>query len=649
MNKKIVFSLIVLVFFGTLSAQKNDPVVLKINGNPVTKSEFEYIYHKNSSAGETDKKSLDDYLNLFVNYKLKVEEAKFLKMDTVASFLKEYSGYKAQLADPYLQDTISELALAKKYYDRLGENLEVSHILIPFTQKKMLPADTLDAYNKALDVWKKVTDASHPIPFEKAAAEFSSDHSGKRPGYLGWVTANMLVAPFENAIYNMKAGSISLPIRTNFGYHIILLHSRRPDIGESRVAHIMFATNVQMTPKQVDSVYSQAEIIYQKLVAGGDYAQLAKEYSFDKYSSEHSGEIGWVKVGARFPSEWLEASFSLKEVNDFTKPIKTDYGYHIIKLLEKKPREPFTALKSQIMNYVKNGDHKKELDALKIAKLKTDIKPEVNLKAYLALLGLSNTEFPCDSAFLAHAQKIKQPFLKVDKNTYTTDDFVEFLKIEKPRTTAVSTEYFTDRFNSFLLTKLNHAKEQSLSSKYPEFKNLSNEYFDGILLFDIMNREVWQKAEKDTAGLEKYFADNKAKYTWGQPKHKGYVIHCKDKSVLNKAKEIVAQNKGKNNLPQLLSSLNDSIGRVTIEVGTWGEGDNAYVDKEFYGKENKKEMKAYPLYFIEARSITAPEDYIDVKGQIVSDYQDYLEKIWVESLHKKYKVEVNKKVLGTVK
>lgn len=637
------------VVFGSLSAQKNDPVVVKINGNPVTKSEFEYIYHKNSSAGETDKKSLDDYLNLFVNYKLKVEEAKAQKLDTMASFLKEYSGYKAQLSEPYLQDTVSELALAQKYYDRLGENLEVSHILIPFSKKELLPADTLEAYNKAMEVWKKVTDASHPVSFEKAASEFSSDRSGKKPGYLGWVTGNMLVAPFENAIYSLKPGEVSLPVRTSFGYHIILLHNRRADVGQYRVAHIMFGTNPGMTPAQIDSVSNQAQAIYQKLVAGEDYTQLAKEHSSDKYSSEHGGEIGWVNVGARFPAEWLEASFSIKEVNGFTKPVKTDYGYHIIKLLEKKKRESFDVLKSQIISYVKNGDHKQELDALKIARLKTDFKADVNTKSYMALLSMSDSEFPADSAFLAQAQKIKQPFLKVDKNVYTTDDFVEFLKADKPRAATVSTEYFNNRFNSFLLAKLNQAKELSLGNKYPEFRNLANEYFDGILLFDIMNREVWQKAEKDTAGLEKYFADNKSKYTWDQPKHKGYVIHCKDESVLNQAKQIVAQNKGKANLPQLLSNLNDSIGRVTIEVGTWGEGDNAYVDKEFYGKENKKEMKSYPFYFIEARNITAPEDYADVKGQIVSDYQDYLEKIWVGGLRKKYKVEINKKALQAVK
>ncbi|OJU55920.1 MAG: hypothetical protein BGN96_15245, partial [Bacteroidales bacterium 45-6] len=545
MNKKAVLSLVALVGFGALSAQKNDPVVVKINGNPVTKSEFEYIYHKNSSAGDSDKKSLDDYLNLFVNYKLKVEEAKTQKLDTAASFLKEYSGYRAQLAEPYLQDTVSELALAKKYYDRLGENLEVSHILIPLGKKELLPADTLAAYNKALDVWKKLTDASHPMSFENAAAEFSADHSEKKPGYLGWVTANMLVAPFENAMYGLKPGEISLPVRTSFGYHIILLHNRRPDVGQSRVAHIMFGTNSGMTPKQIDSVYNQADAVYKKLVAGGDYGQLAKDYSSDKYSSEHGGEIGWVNVGARFPSEWLEASFSLKQVNDFTKPMKTDFGYHIIKLLEKKPREPFSALKPQIVNYIKNGDHKLELESLKITRLETGIKAEVNSKPYLALLSLSNTEFPGDSAFLAQAQNIKKPFLKVDKETYTTDDFLEFLKAEKPRTAAVSTEYLNNRFNSFLLAKLNLAKEHGLSGKYPEFKNLSNEYFDGILLFDVMNREVWQKAEKDTLSLEKYFAANRAKYTWTAPKHKGYVIHCKDESVLAKAKDIVARNKGK--------------------------------------------------------------------------------------------------------
>lgn len=645
----MVFSLVASVVITSLSAQKNDPVVVKINGNPVTKSEFEYIYHKNSSAGEADKKSLDDYLNLFVNYKLKVEEAKTQKLDTAASFLKEYSGYRAQLAEPYLQDTASELVLAKKYYDRLGENLEISHILIPFNKKQLLPADTLETYNKALEIWKKITDKSNPIPFEKAASEFSTDHSGKKPGYLGWVTGNMLVAPFENAMYNLKPGEVSLPVRTSFGYHIILLHNRRSDVGQFRVAHIMFGTSPKMAPVQIDSVYKQAELIYQKLLSGGDYAQLAKEYSSDKYSSEHAGEIGWVNVGARFPAEWLEASFSLKRVNEFTMPFKTDYGYHIIKLLERKPRDPFETLKPQIINYLKNGDHKAELDALKIAKLKTDIKAEVNSKPYIALLSLSDTEFPADSAFLAQASKIKQPFLKVDKKTYSTDDFVEFLKSDKPRTTTLSTEYLNNRFNSFLLSKLNYAKEQSLSSRYPEFRNLSNEYFDGILLFDIMNSEVWQKAERDTAGLEKYFVDNKSKYTWSQPKHKGYVIHCKDESVLKKAKEIVSQNKGKSNLPQLLSNLNDSVGRINIEVGTWGEGDNPYVDKEFYGKENKKEMKAYPVYFIEARSITAPEDYMDVKGQIVSDYQDSLEKIWLESLHRKYKVEVNKKVLDTIK
>lgn len=651
MNKKIVFSLVASMGLVTLSAQKNDPVALKINGNPITKSEFEYIYHKNNSAAETDKKSLDDYLNLFVNYKLKVEEAKTQKLDTVASFRKEYAGYKSQLAEPYLQDTVSDFALAEKCYNRLNEDLEVSHILIPFSKQNLLPVDTLETYNKAMDVWKKVTDAANPMPFEKAAAEYSSDKSGSKPGYLGWVTGNMLVAPFENMMYNMRVGEISKPVRTNFGYHIIMLHNKRKDSGQARVAHIMFGTNQRMTQAQIDSVSNEAEKVYQKLVAGGDYAQLAKECSSDKYSSEHGGEIGWVSVGSRFPAEWLEASLAIQHVNDYTKPVKTAFGYHIIKLLEKKSRDSFATMRAQLVNFAKNGDRKYELEKMKVDKLKKEYKTDLNTKTYTALESLAETKFPTDSLFLVEAQNIKTPFLKIENNVYPITDFVSFLKTDKPRSGDVSTEYLNNRLNSFLLSKLNQVKEQSLDEKYADFRNLSHEYYDGILMFNIMNQEVWQKAEKDTSGLAKYFSENKTKYAWSAPKHKGYVVHCKDEVTMNKAKEIVAQNKGKKNLPQLLSDLNDSIACVTIEVGTWGEGDNAYVDKDFYGKEIKKgkENKRFPLYFIEEKTISAPEEYTDVKGQIVSDYQDYLEKTWVESLHRKYKVETNNKVLSTIK
>lgn len=648
MNKKVVLSLLASAGIVGAFAEKKDPVALKINGNPVTKSEFEYIYHKNSTATEADQKSLDDYLNLFITYKLKVEEAKTQKLDTTSSFRKEYAGYKSQLAEPYLLDTLSEQTLAKKYYDRLSEDLEVSHILISFTKKEMLPADTLALYNKAMDIRKKLMDTSNPLSFEKAAEEYSSDHSGKKPGYLGWVTANMLVSPFENAIYSLKVGSISLPVRTNFGYHLILLHNKRPDPGMARVAHIMFATNQGMSKEQVDSVYDQAEKIYKKLQAGEDYAKLAQEYSFDKYSSEHGGEVGWVSVGARFPSEWIEASLALKNANDYSTPIKTDYGYHIIKLLEKKPRDSFSAMQSQLVGYLKNGDRKTELNRFRVAKLKNEIKLEVNAKSLAALHDLSQREFPTDSSFIADANKLKQPLFKIGDNLYTTTDFASYLKTDKSRNSLVSTEFLDNAFDAYSLEKLTVAKEQGLAKQYPEFKDLSNEYFDGILLFDIMNKEVWQKAEKDTAGLEKYFEENRSKFVWKEPKYKGYVVHCKNQSTMDQAKAIIAANIGAKNLPQLLSALNDSTARVNIEVGTWSEGDNPYVDKQFYGKELKKDMKAFPLFFVEARSINAPEEYTDVRGQIISDYQDTLEKEWVESLHKKYKVEINKKVLKTI-
>jgi peptidyl-prolyl cis-trans isomerase SurA len=648
MNKNIVLSLVATISFASVAAQKNDPVVMKINGNPITKSEFEYIYHKNNNT-VSDKKTLGDYLTLFVNYKLKVEEAKSQKLDTAASFRKEFAGYQAQLAEPYLQDSLPEQQLAQKCYDRLGENLEVSHILIPFTKKQLLPADTIEVYNKAIDVWKKVTDVSNPLPFEKAAMEFSSDHSGKRPGYLGWVTANMLVPPFENAMFALPVGGISRPVRTAFGYHIIELHNRRPDVGQYKIAHIMFGTNQGMSPEQVDSIRGLVLKVHKKILAGEDYASLAKEYSSDKYSSEHGGEVGWVSASSRYPSEWMDASFALQNINDVSEPIRTSFGFHILKLLDKKDREPYAQIKPQLLNFVKNGEYKADLEKLQAANLEKEFKAERFEKGWVALSKLAEKDFPGDSAFVAEAAKIKLPLLKVDKNNYSIDDFMAFVKKEKPRAGALSTEYLADKYQSFVYAKLKEAKEKGLIFKNPEYRNLSNEYFDGILLFDVMNAEVWQKAEKDTAGIENFFAANKAKYQWTSPKQKGYVIHCKDESTLQKAKEIIAKNKGDKRLPHLLTSLNDSVMVLRVEVGTWGEGDNAYIDKLIYGKTNEKEMKGFPLFFAETKTINSPEDYTDVKGQIVSDYQDYLEKSWLETLRSKYKVEINKKVLETVK
>lgn len=650
MNKTLVLSIAATAFsMNFISAQKGDPVLMKINGTPVTISEFEYIYKKNNPETTSDKKNLDDYLNLFVNYKLKVEEAKTQKLDTTKAFKKEYDNYKAQLAEPYLKDTIAEDALARKYYERLSENIEVSHILIPFNKQRILPSDTLACYNKAMEVWKKITATTNPLPFQQAAAEYSADKNAERPGYLGWVTANALVAPFEDAMFALKPGEISKPVRTNFGYHLILVHNRRPDLGQHRVAHIMFASQPNMTSQQTDSLRSVAEKVYNELKSGADFSELAKKYSSDKYSSNYGGEIGWVSVNSRFPAEWLSGVFSLKSVNETTAPLKTDFGYHIIKLLEKKSREPYNAIKNDLVNFIRNSERQSELTQIKIGSLEKQLSTQTNEKTWQALMVLAGNHFPTDSTFQAQANKLNTPLLKINKDNFPVSDFIAYVKATPLKGSNLSTDYLKNSYNNYLLNKLNEEKEKNLANENPEFRNLSKEYFDGILLFDIMNKEVWLKAEQDTTGLKNFFVANRSKYTWSAPKYKGYVIHCKDSQTEEKARAIISTETGKKGLPQSLAVLNDSTTHVRIEMGTWGEGDNSYIDKQFYGKTNKKEMKGFPIFFVEARAITQPEEYVDVRGQIITDYQDLLEKQWVESLHKKYKVEVDNKILNKVK
>lgn len=443
------------------------------------------------------------------------------------------------MATPYLQDSTSQLALAHKLYESQKEDYEVAHILIPFTKRKMIPTDTIEIYQKAMNVWTELTRKDNPMSFQDAAKKFSSDQSNTPPGYLGWLTGNSVLSKFEHVMFSLPIGSVSKPVRTELGYHIIKVLNRRTDPGQAKVAHIMFGENQGMSPTETDSLKSLAQEVYQELVSGGDFAKLAKQYSTDSYTANKAGEVGWVTIGDRFPGEWLETCFKLQNVGDISKPVKTAFGWHIIKLLEKKERDPFDLEKAKLLRSVSNLDRKYELDDMEIQRLSPDLKPQTNSKSYAALNTLAQTGFPGDSAFMTAAVQIKLPLLSIaDQSKYNTSDFVVYLRNVKPQKNYVSTEYLKNMYQEFELNALRNVLKTNLAVKYPEYKNLSNEYYDGILLFDVMNKEVWDKAQNDTIGLKDYFSINRSSYKWDAPKYKGYIIHCKDEKSKEELKKL---------------------------------------------------------------------------------------------------------------
>jgi len=623
---------------------------MKINDKPVTKSEFEYLYHKNNTSVQ---QSVDDYLKLFVDYKLKVEEAINQGLDNSEEFITEYNTYKNQIIQPYLLDTVSEQSVARREYDRLGENIEVSHILVRFPQKGLLPKDTLEAYEKTMAIREKLV-GKNAQDFETVAKAHSEDpsvNSSDRPGYLGWATALAFVTPFEDAMFSLQPGEISMPVRSMFGYHLIKVHNRKPDAGKLKVAHIMMAyPQRDSSTAQKDSVRKVAEEVYKKLSEGGNYEELCKEFSTDQSSASRGGSLGWVRVGYGLPSEFMDAAFALKDTGTVSKPITTAFGYHIIKLEDKAPRDSWEESKKQIVNQVKRGDLIDKVKELEMQKYARANSYKINKNTRDLIISLANNYLPNDSVYLSTLAGYDEELLTVGNKKYSVKDFAEYLPTANNRYN-VSTDFVSNAIDGFIYNKLKDAYIASLEDRYSEYKNLLKEYHDGILLFNVMNQQVWENAANDTVGLINHFKNNKPKYKWDSPRYKGHIVYCKDEATMQQAQKAAKKYK-KDDLNNYLKSQlnNDSVTLVFARKGIWGKGDNKFVDAAVFKAEEAPEpLKDYPFYFVTGKTISSPEEYIDVKGLVISDLQEQKEKEWIEALRKKYPVEVNEEVLKTIK
>jgi len=642
--RQIFFSIAIL-FSGVTSMYANDPVLMKINGKPVLKSEFEYIYNKNNSNNSLDKKTLDEYVDLFVNFKLKVEEAKAKGIDTTKSFINELSGYRAQLTKPYLTDAKVDESVLQEAYNRMKEDVEVSHILIR-VQQNASPADTLAA-------WKKITAIAKRIEkedFAKVAKEVSEDESAKdNSGSIGWISAFRTVYPFETMTYNTKPGTISKPVRTAFGYHIVKVHNRRETLGEVLVSHIMRFTEQGNEDKNKAAKIS-IDSIYERVKAGDDFGKLANAHSDDKGSASKNGELPWFGSGRMIP-EFESVAFALKNTNDVSEPIKSSFGWHIIKLIDRRGVASFESMKEDLQSKVKRDERANLGQKSFIAKLKADYNYNVTAASLKEFAELLTNKTLTDSVFQLEISKLAKPIMSFAGKTLTQTDFANFLKANTFTDKVAPSDIIEEKLTAFAEKELLAYEDSQLENKYDDFRFLMQEYHDGILLFEVSNNEVWEKASKDTEGLANYFNEHKADYKWEKPHYKGRVIYCKDKNTLKMAKAIVKKSHNDSIDKYLRTRLNDSIQYVKIEKNLYVQGDNKQVDKlVFKSKAVVEADKDYPFVFVTGKLLkTLPEDYTDVRGLVTADYQEFLEKQWIASLRQKYPVEIEKKVLEMVK
>jgi len=522
---------------------KDNTPILTIGSVKVPYSEFEYVYKKNNASAEDayTEKSVREYLDLYAKFKLKVMDAERLMLDTGANFKAELEGYRRQLAQPYLTEKAVTDKLVRQAYDRMQEEVRASHILIT-AEANADPKDTLKALQKATDLRKRVEAGED---FDQLAKEYSEDPSAKQNGGdLGYFTAMQMVYPFENAAFTTPKGNVSQPIRTRFGYHIIKVIDRRKSQGQVQVAHIMVKANPGMPADDSVAAVKKINEIYQKITTGKEnWSLAAATFSEDPGSKQQGGTLPMFGSGQMIP-EFEEVAFAMNDTGTISKPFQTAYGWHIVKLLQKKPLEKYEEVEPSLKTRV-SRDSRADLNrTVLLARLRKENNLVEQPKALKQAMLKGDTSLLSGRWRYKRADKInKEVLFTINAEPRTIEDF--FLYVEKSQSAAPkSTPDFLLKaaYKSFVEDQLMKYEEAHLADKYEDYKMLMKEYRDGILLFTLMDQKVWSKALEDSSGLKAFYDKTKENYRWGR-RVAANVFNVADKKTLEDLKTKLAVRK----------------------------------------------------------------------------------------------------------
>jgi len=647
MKKRLLVALSFILTL-QLSAQQ-DPTVLEIDGQKVTKSEFLQIYLKNNNNPKYDQKSLDEYMELFKKFKLKVAEAEALGYDTIPKLKKELAGYRKQLSQPYLVDSTENKVLVQQAYERMQVELRASHILIKVDENAS-PEDTLKAYNRIMAIRKRIEGGQDFNEVAKGPGGSEDKSVEKNNGDLGYFTAFQMVFPFEEAAYTTPMGKVSMPVRTRFGYHLIKVTDKRPARGTMKAAHIMVAVAKDAPLEERESAEKKVNEIYQKLQAGESFAALADDYSDDGQTSSKGGELPTFGTGTqtRMVPEFENAAFELKADGDISKPIKTDYGYHIIKRIQLVPLRSFDELKKEIQTKVNKDERAIITQNSFITKLKKAYKFKDSYsktnKIFVASLDSNYTK----GKWTASAITSNKPMFTMDGKKFTQQQFAQYL--EKNYRAVKSTDNKTivsKQYAAWQKAEILSYEESKLDTKYPEFKALMKEYHDGILLYEVMTDKVWNKGIKDTTGLKEYFAKNNNKYVWGQ-RYDAYVYECKNQEIANQVSAMLMKSDTVSSKTILAKINKDSELNLKVKTGKLEVDNTPYLKGQALTTGvNKPYTFEDKVYVVKVKELLkpAPKTLSEAKGPATSDYQTFLEQEWLAEIAKKHPITVNKDVL----
>jgi len=643
---KLIKTLGIIFCYTTFFGQDN--TILKIDDQTVNKTEFEQIYWKNKKEKIATKEDLDEYIQLFINFKLKVIAAEELGLDTTKKFIDELSGYRIQLEKPYLIDTsINEDLINEAYYRTINE-VNASHIMTKLGPNPS-SADTLKAYNKILDIRNKIISGN--MGFEEAAEELSEDpYARSSKGNLGYFNAFKMLYSFECAAYDTPVGKVSKIVRTKYGYHIVQPNSIRKAKGRVKTSHIMITTS----PKKENNLSEEKiKSIHKDLVEKTKtFEELAIQFSEDRKSAKNGGEIGWINSGGNFYPEFEEAVFSLKTDGEYSKPFKTPNGWHIVKRLSYEPIGDLKSMSYSLKNKIQKDARAQKTKSSFINKLKTEYQLKIMfyMKDLMAILNNKNFNFE-NIESNEKIKNINNDVLTFSNISYTYLDFIKYLSksrlIDKYKN---DEKLIKQQFGNFINQNLIAFEKTQLETKHPDFKALMKEYRDGILLFEISDQNIWTKAIQDTAGLKEFYKSNQNTWKWPN-RISGTLFTSESKKTLNKVKSLKLKKSLSND--SIMSILNsDNLFNLKYEnqiIDDFDKYNLAYKDLEkgFNGPFNNEEK--WVFIYVEDKLPQRNKEIKEAEGIIVSAYQNYLEDQWLTSLKEKHKISINFETLYSIK
>lgn len=638
-GKLLISSLILGTALMALAA--TDPVLMTINGKDVKLSEFEYLYNKNNQQ-QIEKESLEDYVDRFVIYKLKVADAEAAGYDTLPAFKKEFEGYRDDFVKPFLEDTTVKNRLVDEAYDRMTKNVKIDHIMLPLgttyeeSQKQRALADSIRQCALNGEDWEELVE------------KYSVDPSkANNHGHYGFVTANMFPYAFEYAAFNTPVGQISEPVKTNYGYHLIRVNAIEPDAGMLHVRHILLLFPRNCTDSAKAAIKVRIDSIYEAVTApGADFAEIAKKVSQDPGTRNRGGDlVNFFGRGQMVP-QFEEVSYSLKD-GEISKPFETRFGYHIVQRLESRPVRSFEAAKPDIEARIARDERSTMPQEKVLAHAKELYNFKYNDRLGDILLKAINDNGGYDTTFVkGFLANCSEPmFTFAGNQSRPVSEIAPLVNPMAVLNPIPARDYIMSHIDPIANKAVMDYYKENLINDNPDYRNLINEYRDGMLLYEVSNRRVWEGASRDTAGLNKYFEQNRAKYHWDAPRFKGIILSAKNDSVLNAVKDDVRVL----GADTLTITLYKKYGRdIKMERMLMAKGENDLVDYLFFAADKPQNLE-YPVFMVlEGGLINQPEGLADVKGMVTSDYQDVLEKRWVEELRAKYPVKINKKVLKKI-